>query len=179
MKLRLALVGLFSLTAITAIAQTHSAPKTPLPPQTPVIPFGEPGKNILMLKDVMRYVINPAAENFWQWGGEVDGVLRTPTNDKEWYSALEASATVVETSNLLLSDPRAQTDPNWTKWVNDLNKAGVHGVKAVQAKDGPGTFAAGSEMFDACLACHYKYIKRPVQKMDPLPDIPDDFFKKK
>ena len=84
----------------------------------------------------------------------------------------------METSNLLLADPRAQSDPNWAKWTADLNKAGVHGVKAVQAKDGEGTFAAGSEMFDACLACHYKYIKREPQTFAPLPDIPDDFFTK-
>ena len=178
MKFPLAVVGLLSLTALTASAQTHSEPKTPLPPQTPVVPFGEEGKNKLMMKDLMRYLINPAAEEFWQWGGEVDGKLRTPTNDKEWYAALEAAATIVETSNLLMSDPRAQADPNWAKWTADLNKAGVHGVKATQAKDGDGTFAAGSEMFDACLACHYKYIRREPQRLAPLPEIPADFFTK-
>jgi len=180
MKLRLALAGLLSLTTVAAIAQTHSEPKTPLPPQTPVVTFGEAGKHQVMLKDFMRYVINPDAEEFWQWGGEVDGVLRTPTNDKEWYAALQAAVGLLDTSTskIFYDDPRAKSDPNWLKWVADMNKAAADGVKATQAKNGPATFEAGSDVFAACTACHYKYIQRVPQKMLPLPDIPDDFFKK-
>lgn len=180
MKFRLALVGLFSLAALTASAQesARSAPKTPLPPQTPVMPFGQPGKSMLIIKDVMRYVLNPAAESFWQAGGEVDSGdqrnSRTSTNDAQWNDALAAAATVMESANLLTMDGRSRTDPDWAKWSADLNKAGASGIKAVQARDGDATFAAGSDMFEACAACHGKYIKRVPQHFAPLPDLPGD-----
>jgi hypothetical protein len=162
------LAGLFSLAALTASAQApvHSPPKTPLPPKTPVVPYGDAGKHMLIVKDVMRYVLNPSAEDFWQWGGEVDGKTRTPTTDEEWNQALGAASTVMESANLLSMDNRSRTDPVWIKAVADLNNAGAAGIKAVEKRDGDATFAAGSDMFDACAACHYKFIKRTTP---PLP----------
>jgi hypothetical protein len=177
MKLRLALAGLISLAALTASAQ-DDAPKTPLPPATPVVPFGQPGRNMLTVKDLMRYVLNPAAETFWLAGGEIDDGekrnLRTPTTDAKWNGALAAASTVLETGNMLMMDGRARSDPQWAKWSADLNTAGVKGIKAAQARDGEATFAAGSDIFDACNSCHAKYIVRPRQEMKPLPDIPGE-----
>jgi cytochrome c553 len=178
MKLRLALIGVLSLTAFTGCAQpppvvaVHSAPKTPLPPQTPVVPFGEAGKHQLIVKDLMRYVINPAAENFWQWGGEVDGKVRTPTTDAEWNDALAAASTIMAASNILATDPRAQTDPKWAQWAADLNNAGAAGIKTVQARNGEAVFDAGSDMFEACAACHGKYIRSQLNPRG-LPALPD------
>lgn len=180
MKLRLALAGLISLAALSASAQSQDdVPKTPLPPQTPVAPFGEPGKSMLIVKDLMRYVLNPAAETFWLAGGEIDDAgdqrkLRTPTTDEKWNGALAAAATVLETGNMLMMDGRAINDPQWAQWSRDLNKAGLAGIKAVQARDGEATFAAGSEMFNACQSCHAKYIRRQRETPKPLPDLPPD-----
>jgi hypothetical protein len=177
-KLSLALAGLFSLATLTACAQppaavaVHSAPKTPLPPKTPVVPFGDAGKHMLIVKDVMRYVLNPSAESFWQWGGEVDGKVRTPSNDAEWNSALEAASTVMESSNLLMMDGRSRSDPQWARWAADLNNAGAAGIKAVEAHDGEAAFNAGSDMFEACAACHGKYIRSQLNPkgLQALPD---------
>jgi hypothetical protein len=179
MKFRLALAGLISLAALSASAQSpDDVPKTPLPPQTPVVPFGEPGRSMLIVKDLMRYVLNPAAETFWLAGGEVDDASeqrsRTPTTDAKWNGALAAAATVLETGNMLMMDGRARSDPEWARWSADLNKAGLKGVQAVQARDGEATFAAGSDMFEACQSCHIKYIRRQRQEVLPLPDLPPD-----
>lgn len=179
MKFRIALAGLVSLAALSASAQTSDdVPKTPLPPPTPVVPFGQPGKNMLIVKDLMRYVLNPAAETFWLAGGEIDDGdkrnLRTPTTDAKWNGALAAAATVLETGNMLMMDGRALSDPQWAKWSADLNNAGLAGIKAAQAHDGDATFAAGSDMFEACQSCHLKYIRRQRQEVLPLPDLPAD-----
>lgn len=176
---RYALAALISLVALTAGVQSSAQEThTPLPPQTPVIPYGEPGKNMLIVKDLMRYVLNPAVETFWQAGGEVDEGdkrnLRTPETDAKWYGALQAAATVLESSNLLMMDGRAKADPQWAKWSHDLNNAGLAGIKAAQARNGDATFAAGSDMYDACFACHAKYIPRARQDLKPLPDLPQD-----
>lgn len=180
MKLSLALAGALGLAAVitaSALAQ-DDAPKTPLPPQTPVNPRGDEGKQMLITKDLMRYVLNPSAEKFWLAGGEIDEgqqrKSRTPQDEAKWYGALEAASTVMEVGNMLMVDGRAIKDPQWAKWSADLNKAGAKGIKAAQAKDGEATFAAGSDMFDACYACHAKYIARPKQEMKPLPDLPGE-----
>ena len=179
MKFRIALAGLVSVAAISASAQSlDDVPKTPLPPQTPVTPFGQPGKSMLTVKDLMRHVLNPAAETFWLAGGEIDEGdkrnLRTPTTDAKWNGALAAAATVLETGNMLMVDGRSRSDPQWAQWSADLNKAGLAGIKATQARDGDATFAAGSEMFDACRSCHLKYIRQQRQELKPLPDLPGD-----
>src|SRR5215218_7286952 len=126
---RYALAGVLSLAALAASAQPPDAPKTPLPPQTPVLPFGQPGKSMLTTKDVMRYVVNPAAETYWQAGGEVDEgekrSLRTPTEEARWTGALAAASVILESGNLLMMEGRARNDPQWVKWAQDLNNAGV------------------------------------------------------
>ena len=176
---RIALAGVIGLAAVTVSVQSSAQEThTPLPPQTPVVPVGQPGKNMLITKDLMRYVLNPAAETFWQAGGEVDEGdkrnTRTPENDAKWYAALQAAASVMETGNMLMVDGRARNDPQWAKWSSDLNIAGAKAIKAAQARNGDDTFAAGSDMYDACFNCHAKYIPRQRQEMKPLPELPGD-----
>lgn len=167
-----------SLAALGALAQaTEDTPRTPLPPQTPVVPYGPPGRSLLTVKDLMRHVLNPAAETFWLAGGEVDDGdttrQRAPTTDAKWNGALAAAATVMETGNLLTMDGRAVADPQWAKWSADLNRAGLAGVKAAQARDADAVLIAGGDMFDACRACHVKYIPRERQEWAPLPELPE------
>jgi hypothetical protein len=166
------------LAALGALAQApEDTPRTPLPPQTPVVPYGAPGKSLLTVKDLMRHVLNPAAETFWLASGEVDDGdttrQRAPTTDAKWNGALAAAATVLETGNLLMMDGRAVADPQWAKWSADLNKAGLAGIKAAQARDADGVLIAGGDMFDACRACHVKYIPRKPEVWAPLPELPE------
>ena len=177
MKLIAALAAVASLAALGAAAQAQEdKPRTPLPPQTPVVPYGEPGKSMLTVKDLMRHVLNPAAETFWLASGEIDdgetSRQRTPTTDAKWNGTLAAAATVMEAGNLLRMDGRAVADPLWAKWSEDLNKAGLAGIKAAEARDGDGVLISGGDMFDACRACHVKYIPRQPQQWAPLPDLP-------
>lgn len=179
MKFAVALAAVVSLAALGAGAQApEDTPRTPLPPQTPVAPFGDPGKSMLTVKDLMRHVLNPAAEAFWLASGDVDeggsSRQRTPTTDAKWNSTLAAAATVLESGNLLMMDGRAVADPQWAKWSADLNKAGLAGIKAAEARDGDAVLIAGGDMFDACRACHVKYIPRQAQEWAPLPELPED-----
>jgi len=180
-KLILALAAAVSLAALGADAQApEDTPRTPLPPQTPVVPYGQPGKSMLTVKDLMRHVLNPAAETFWLSSGEVDEGettrQRAPTTEARWNVTLAAAATVMESANLLMMDGRAIADPQWARWSADMNKAGLAGIKAAQAKDADGVLVAGGDMFDACRACHVKYIPRKPedQVYDPLPEAPED-----
>ena len=156
-----------------ALAQ-GAKPATPAPASnaatTPAKPAAPPERTLLSVKDVMRHIINPAAESYWAHSGEVDdekGVNdRIPTNDANWAINIDTAAQLAEAANLLMMDGRAR-DPNgpWMKYALALNKAGVAGMAAASAHDHDKTNDAGSAMYDACFGCHGRYIPRPKDSL--------------
>jgi hypothetical protein len=144
--------------AVPAFAQTPTAPK-PAPPAAPV-------STLLSVRDVMRHIVNPAAETYWAHTGVIDDEKgsndRTPTTQAGWDQTVNAAAQVAEAGNLLMMDGRAR-DPGgpWMKYAKALNAAGMAGMAAASAKDHDKTFEAGGDIYDACFNCHGKYIPRP------------------
>ncbi len=159
--------------ALPALAQ-GTGPKAPTPaattPTAPILPILAPGRTLLSTKDVMRHIVNPAAEAFWARSGVVDDEKgandRTPADDANWAVSLDSAAQLVEAGNLLQMEGRAR-DQNgpWMKYAVQLTKAGLAGMAAASAKDHDKTFDAGSAMYDACYACHGKYIPRPKDSL--------------
>lgn len=164
--------------ALPALAQAPSPasgaaatkPALPKAKAAPISPILAPGRAMLSTKDVMRHIVNPAAEAFWARSGEVDdekGVNdRTPTDDANWTVSLDSAAQLVEAGNLLQMEGRAR-DPDgpWMKYAVQLTNAGLAGMAAAQARNHDKTFDAGSAMYDACYACHGKYIPRPKDSL--------------
>ncbi len=101
--------------------------------------FAQP-KTLLSVREVMRHIVNPAAETYWKHTGVVDTEAgsddRTPTAEADWKETVDAAAQVMEAGNLLMLDGRAR-DPNgpWMKYAQALVDAGAEGMKAAQAKD--------------------------------------------
>lgn len=124
---------------------------------------------LLSVRDVMRHVVNPAAERFWKGGGTISteaGVEdRTPTTDASWTEMADAAAALQEAGNLLMMNGRARDQDAWMKFARQLNAAGVQAVAAAQAKDGDKAFEAGSAVYDACFNCHARYIPRPKNSL--------------
>ncbi|HEY2753760.1 hypothetical protein [Phenylobacterium sp.] len=139
-------------------------------PAAPIPPILAPGRTLLSTKDVMRHIVNPAAEAFWAHSGVVDDEKgssdRTPTDDADWKISVDSAAQLVEAGTLLQMEGRAR-DPNgpWMKYAVQLTNAGLAGMAAAQAKNHDKTFDAGSAMYDACYACHGKYIPRPKDSL--------------
>ena len=131
--------------------------------------FAQP-KTLLSVRDVMRHIVNPAAETFWKHTGVVDTEAgsddRTPTADAEWKETVDAAAQVMEAGNLLMLPGRAR-DPDgpWMKYAQALVDAGAEGMAAAQAKDHDKVFEAGGHIYDACYNCHGKYIPRPKDSL--------------
>ncbi|THD64726.1 hypothetical protein [Phenylobacterium sp.] len=158
--------------ALPALAQTSAKPATAAPsaakPATP--PAGAQKGVMLSVKDVMRHIVNPAAETYWAHSGEVDDAKgandRIPTKDSDWAVNIDTAAQIAEAGNLLMMDGRAR-DPNgpWMKYAMALNAAGVAGMAAASAHDHDKTNDAGSAMYDACFQCHGKYIQRPKDSL--------------
>ncbi len=159
--------------ALPALAQTPASKPTAKPtvaPNSAIAPILAPGRTLLSTKEVMRHIVNPAAETFWAHSGVVDDEKgandRTPTDEANWKLSMDSAAQLVEAGNLLQMEGRAR-DPNgpWMKYALQLTNAGVRGMAAALAKDHDKTFDAGSAMYDSCYACHGKYIVRPKDSL--------------
>lgn len=129
----------------------------------------QPPKTMLSVREVMRHVLNPAAETFWKGSGSVsteEGVAeRAPTSDEAWGQLVDAAAVVLETGNLLQMDGRARTDEAWARFSRQLTEAGAAGMGAAKARDADRVFETGGEVYNACFACHAKYIPRPKNSL--------------
>jgi hypothetical protein len=144
--------------ALPALAQ---APKPPLPTA--------PQRTLLSVSEVMRHIVNPAAETYWAHTGVIDDEKgsndRTPTTQAGWDQTVNAAAQVAEAGNLLMMDGRARDPGPWMKYAQALNAAGLAGMAAASAKDHDKTFEAGGDIYDACFNCHARYIQRPKNSL--------------
>lgn len=167
--------------AILAALSLISAAQVPPPPAALPGLVGPP-KTVLSVKAVMRHIVNPAAELYWKAGGEVDteaGAQHrapTPEDAARWNATIDAAYTLQESGNLLMLQGRARDDDRWMKLSQQLVDAGVLAVAAAEAHDPAKTFAAGSALYDACFACHGRYIPRPANSLYTH-KTPDEDFK--
>jgi hypothetical protein len=162
--------ALAAATGGLAVAQAPSPATPKTPPTQATAPKPAPDRTLLSVKDVMRHIINPAAETYWAHSGEVDDEKgandRVPTSQEQWNINIDTAAQIAEAGNLLMMDGRAR-DPNgpWMKYAIALNKAGIAGMAAATAHDHDKTNDAGSAMYDACFQCHGRYIPRPKDSL--------------
>src|SRR5437867_1008800 len=116
--------------SVPALAQTPAAKPAPAAaPAAPAPAKPVPKATLLSVKDVMRHIVNPAAETYWAHSGEVDDEKgandRVPTAQADWNINIDTAAAIAESGNLLMMDGRAR-DPNgpWMKYAQALNAAG-------------------------------------------------------
>lgn len=128
-----------------------------------------PSRTLLSVRDVMRHIVNPAAEAYWKHTGVIDTEAgsddRTPTAEAEWTETVHAAAQVWEAGNLLMMDGRARDAGPWMKYAKQLQDAGVMAFSAAQARDHDKVFDAGGEIYNACFNCHARYIPRPKNSL--------------
>jgi hypothetical protein len=149
----------------------------------PTSPFSPTPPAMLPVKQVMKHIVNPAAELYWKAGGEVDTAegetKRAPTaqDDARWNAAVDAAAQLQEAGNLLAMPGRARDNDKWMKFAGDLNAAGAQAIKAAQSRDPKAVDDAGSALYNACFECHAKYIPRPANSLYKHFNEPDSDFK--
>jgi hypothetical protein len=129
----------------------------PPPPPPPKPPFN----TTLVVKQVMQWVIDPAADVIWD---SVKSVITekgtqeiAPHTDAEWDNVRNAAATVMEAGNLLMIEGRARDQKEWLAAARRLSDAGSEALKAAEAKNTETLFAAGGNIYKACAACHQQY----------------------
>ena len=130
---------------------------SPPPPPPPAPPFN----TTLALKQVMEWVIDPAADVIWDSVKSIISEKGTqeiaPKTDAEWDGVRNAAATLVESGNLLMQQGRAKDQQEWMAAARRLSDAGGEALKAAQAKNTAALFDEGGNIYKACSGCHAKY----------------------
>jgi len=134
---------------------SREAPPPPAPAAPPLRPVAD-------VKQVMASIIEPAADVYWDAVGSVTDkngtVEMAPKTDAEWKAVVDSAYVVTEGGNLLMMSGRAKNNDDWMKFARALVDVGQHAVKAAESKNTKAVFDAGAEVYDACVACHSKYI---------------------
>lgn len=153
---------------ISALVLALAAAPAVSQPAAPA-PAAKPPPTVLSTKDVMRHVVNPAAERFWKTSGSVSDESgahdRAPTADSSWTEMVDAGAILHEAGETLGQPGRGPDDAPWKRYARMLSDAGVQAMAAARAKDADKAFEAGSAIYDACYACHGRYIPRPKNSL--------------
>ncbi|MEC3951142.1 hypothetical protein [Sphingobium sp. HWE2-09] len=115
----------------------------------------------LPLKQFMRDVMSHAATEVWKRQGYIsdDKGVRSlfPKNDAEWKDAENAALTLSELTNILLIPGRRVDEKPWTDGVVAVRTTALKLATLARKKDEEGYMVAGSELNEACYACHKRY----------------------
>ena len=69
-----------------------------------------------------------------------------------------ADTTIADSQGvLLMMEGRARDQGEWPAAARRLAATAEKALKAAEAKDAAGVFAAGGEIYNACSACHRRY----------------------
>jgi len=132
------------------------------PPPPPPPPF-EPVADVQQL---MRSVVDPAADGIWDAVKTVDsaeGVVEyAPKTDTEWQAVRNHAVMVAESGNLLMMRGCAKDEPDWRRLSRALVDAGRRALAAASVQDKDALFDAGGQIYEACSNCHQKYLPAPA-----------------
>ena len=158
------------------------------------------------IKDIMDSMVDPSADVLWDSIETVISAAgieeKMPRTDEEWADVHRAAVRLVEATNLLLmpgrhvakpgekaENPEVELGPediekritaDWPAWIalaHGLHDAAVPALRATEARDVPGLFAAGDKIDTACENCHQKYwyppdANRLAPSLKKLPGTP-------
>lgn len=133
-------------------------------PPPPVVP---PFTSVLTLKQIMEWVIDPAADVIWDAVKSIITEKGTqeiaPKTDEQWAAVRNGAATLAESANLLMIEGRARDNKEWMAAARRLTATAEQALKAAEAKQVDALFAAGGEIYKVCKACHDRYAPHLTQ----------------
>ena len=128
------------------------------------------------VKQVMSIMLEPAAETYWDAVGTIIDTTGTteiaPKNAEEWVEVWRAALVVAESGNLLMVEGRARDRDQWMRLAQGMVDAGSRAATAALTRDPAKVFEAGGVMYEACTACHSRYVPeilRPSHAADSTP----------
>lgn len=116
----------------------------------------------LSMKDLMNHAIDPASDVVWAASGTVVDERGTtdlsPKTKDGWKMVANNAAILSELANVLMLPGRAPGDPEWNQYANQLHNAAIAAMRAAERQDKAGLFRTGGDVYDACTACHKRYV---------------------
>jgi len=157
--------------AAGAPAQLASATSTAPASAATSAPAAATMAPVVTMKELMDEVFEPAADHYWNAVGSTTDksgtVDHAPTSNEDWVAVRNQATVLAEAANLLMMDGRAVNRDEWMTLSKAMSAAAIRARDAAAAHDKTRVFDTGAELYDACVACHAKYM---VQKY-PMPDV--------
>jgi hypothetical protein len=154
----LALSGLVLVCVMAACGD--STPGTTVTPAGPA-PQMRP---VASVDQVMDGIIIPASQRVFDAVVYVNGKLeQSPKTDDDWFGIQMQALAVAEAGNLLMMPPRAKDTGDWLTFSRALTDSAYRVAQAAEAKNLDLVLTTGGEMYNACTACHEKYLTMPEQ----------------
>lgn len=143
-----------------ALAPLFSCGEAPMPAAPAVQESGPAYESIANVKQVMQWVLDPAADFIWDSAGTIitaEGRTElAPTTDEGWAKVRDHAAIVAESGNLLMMPGRA-AGSDWIEHARGLQLAAKHAMEAAEAQDADALFDAGGEIYVVCRSCHSQF----------------------
>ena len=116
-------------------------------------------KPVATIDEVMDAIVIPSSQAIFDAVVYSNGELvASPQSDDDWFNLRIHALGVAEAGNLLMMSPRARDGGDWMTMSRDLNDKAMVVAAAAEKKDMDALLKAGGEMYNACTACHEKYI---------------------
>lgn len=137
-----------ALTAAIAVRCTASpAPRSPS------------FRTVGTLAEVMEANIATSAAVIFDAVVYTNGVLEhSPKSDEEWATVEHGAIALAESANLLLLPGRTRDAEDWVRMTHALSDAAIQARDAALRRNVDGLLDAGSVVYEACTACHAKYL---------------------
>jgi hypothetical protein len=116
---------------------------------------------VATVKQIMKGIVDPAATIVFNAVSTTVSLTGTeekaPETDDEWETVANSAAALIESGNLLMMGNRAVDTDDWVKMSRAMIESGTVALKAAQARNASGVFAAGEAVYTSCDDCHRKY----------------------
>ena len=125
-----------------------------------------PFKPLADNKLLMTAMVDPNADLVWDAVKTIDTKEGTqeirPRNEEEWTAVRNAAVTLAESGNLMMMVPRARDGGEWMTLSQRLIDTSESAIRAAEAKNAERLFTVGGDIYEACSACHQKYMEAIV-----------------
>ncbi len=121
----------------------------------------EPYTPVADLPELMRTVVDPAADFYWDavgWIIDASGMEEIrPQSAEAWDSVRNAAFVVAESGNLMMMQGRAIPEETFTTYAQAMVDVGRKAIEVAEARDEMAVFDVGAEMYAVCTGCHSTY----------------------
>jgi hypothetical protein len=121
-----------------------------------------PLRAVASVDQLMDAIIIPSSQHVFDAVVYVNGQLeQSPKSDDDWFRIQMSALAVAEAGNLLMLPPRAKDGGEWLTFSRALTDSAYRVAQAAEAKNLDLVLQTGGEMYNACTACHEKYLTMP------------------